>query len=121
MARATGETVWWSLFAAGGMIIALLIPALIAVTGIAIPFVESGAIPGLRFSGYGAIVPLISSWLGRLVLFLALSLPFFHCAHRIVHTSKDLGLRNIHGAIAVLFYTAAVVGTVLAFYVIFLM
>jgi fumarate reductase subunit D len=120
MSKATGETVWWSLFAAGGVMIALFIPALIFVTGIAIPFVSIGAIPGAKFNGFPAVMALITSVIGRLILSLALSFPLFHCAHRIVHTSKDLGLHKAHGLIAVLFYGGAIVGTAFALYVIWL-
>lgn len=117
MAKATGETIWWSLFAAGGVVVALLVPALIFVTGIAIPFAQIGAIPELQFAGFPAVARLIWSLLGRLVLFVAISLPLFHCAHRIVHTSKDLGLRAAHSLFAVLFYGGAIVGTAVALYV----
>ena len=112
MSRSTGETIWWSLFAAGGMAAAVLIPALIFITGIALPFVEIGAFPDL-------VTPLGSvgwrqvafSLLGKLVLSVGISLPLFHCAHRIVHTSKDLGRHAAHGLIAVIFYGAAIAGT----------
>jgi succinate dehydrogenase subunit D len=118
MAKATGEIVWWSLFAVGGVIAALFIPALIFVTGIAIPFVSIGAIEWAKFNGYPIVIQLVTSVIGRLVLFLATSLPLFHCAHRFVHTSKDLGLRAAHGLIAVICYGGAIAGTIFAFYVI---
>jgi fumarate reductase subunit D len=120
MARATGETIWWSLFAVGGVLIALLIPVLIFVTGIAIPFVHIGAVPNVVFDGFEIIDLVLTSWIGRLVLSLALTFPFIHCAHRIVHTSKDLGLRAAHGLIALVFYGAAIVASLFALYVIWL-
>ena len=94
MAKATGEIVWWSLFAVGGVIAALFVPTLILITGIAIPFVSIGAVEGVRFNGSPTIMALITSLIGRLVLFVATSLPLFHCAHRLVHTSKDLSMIN---------------------------
>jgi fumarate reductase subunit D len=117
MAKATGETIWWTLFAVGGVMTALFIPVLIFVTGIAIPFVQIGAVPSLEFSGYGVVGRLITSLLGRLVLFAAIALPLFHCAHRMVHTSKDLGLRALHGPIAFVCYGGAILGTAFAAYV----
>jgi fumarate reductase subunit D len=63
---------------------------------------------------------LITSLIGRLVLFLAISFPLFHCAHRFVHTSKDLGLRAAHGVIALVCYGGAIVGTIFALVVIWL-
>src|SRR5262245_41538783 len=104
MAKATGEVVWWSLFAVGGVIAALFIPALIFVTGIAIPFVSIGAVGWAKFNGYPVVMDMVTSVVGRVVLFLAISFPLFHCAHRFVHTSKDLGLRAVHGPIAIICY-----------------
>jgi fumarate reductase subunit D len=120
MSRATGETIWWSLFAAGGVVAALLVPALILVTGIALPFVNVGAVPDLTCPNFPQLYRLAFSVIGRLVLFTALSLTLIHCAHRIVHTSKDIGLHAIHVPIAYLFYGAALVGTGFAFWVIWL-
>ena len=120
MSRANGETIWWSLFAAGGVVAALLVPALIFITGIALPFVNVGAVPGVRSPGYGELDKLAFSLLGRLVLFVALTLTLIHCAHRIVHTSKDVGLHALHVPIAYLFYGAALVATGIAFWVIWL-
>jgi fumarate reductase subunit D len=123
MAKATGETIWWSLFAAGGVVAAMLIPALILTTGIFLPFVDSQQIEQLKdvpFPGFPALHKLAFSVLGRLVLFVAISMTFFHCAHRIVHTSKDLGLHAAHGVIAILFYGGAIAGTGVAVWVIWL-
>lgn len=122
MAKSTGETIWWSLFAAGGVVAALFVPAFIFITGIAVPFVESGAIENIRPRGYPALFALTFSVWGRLVLFLVISLPLFHCAHRIVHTSKDLGIQNAgaHSVIAFLCYGGAFVGTGIAVFVLWL-
>ena len=107
------EVVWWSLFAVGGVVAALLIPALIFITGLALPFVAEGQFPGVQMKS-GIIVSLVRSLLGRLVLFMAISLPLFHCVHRIRHTLKDLGLHGAQGLVAFLCYGSAIVGTVLA-------
>jgi succinate dehydrogenase subunit D len=118
MAKATGEIVWWSLFAVGGVMAALFVPALILITGFAIPFVSIGMVAGVKFSGFPTVIGLITSWIGRLVLFFATSLSLFHCAHRLVHTSKDLGLRAAHGPIAIICYGGAIVATLFALYII---
>jgi fumarate reductase subunit D len=120
MARATGETIWWSLFAAGGVVAALLIPSLIFVTGIALPFIDIGAIPQVAPIGFPTLTKLAFSVVGRLVLFVTISLSLFHCAHRIVHTSKDIGLGAAHAAFALVFYGGAIVGTGVAVWVIWL-
>ncbi len=120
MAKSTGETIWWSLFAAGGVVAALLIPALILTTGLLLPFVDIGAIPNVKSPGFVGLFALAFSVIGKLLLTVAISLPLFHCAHRIVHTSKDLGLHAAHTLIAVLFYGGAIVGTGFAVWVIWL-
>ena len=120
MARSTGETVLWSLFAVGGVVAALFIPALIIITGFVVPFVQLGGVPGLNFGGFPAARTLVFSVLGRLVLLVAISLPLIHCAHRLVHTSKDIGLRGLHGLIAALFYGGAFLATGFAVWVLWL-
>ena len=127
MAKATGETVLWSLFAAGGVVAALVIPGLILVTGIALPFVSAEmfvGVPGLEAALKSPDRPLLFqmafSWLGKLVLFVAISLPLFHCAHRIVHTSKDIGLKALYGPIRVICYGGALAAILVAVWVIWL-
>ena len=120
MAKSTGETIWWSLFAAGGVVAAVLVPALIFITGLFLPFVDVGAVPTVRPPGCPWLIELAFSLVGKLVLTVAISLPFFHCAHRIVHTSKDLGFHAVHALVAVLFYGGAIVGTGFAVWVIWL-
>jgi fumarate reductase subunit D len=120
MAKATGETIWWSLFAAGGVVAALLVPALIFITGIALPFLSAGAFENVAPPSYGTLNSLAFSLLGKLVLCVTISLSLIHCAHRLVHTSKDLGLHAAHALIAFLFYGGAIVGTVFTVWVLWL-
>lgn len=120
MARATGETIWWSLFAAGGVVAALVVPALIFITGIAVPYLSAGAFDNVTAPSYGALNSLAFSPLGKLVLCVTISLSLIHCAHRIVHTSKDLGLHAAHSLIAVVFYGGAIVGAGVAIWVLWL-
>ena len=108
------EVVWWSLFAVGGVVAALLIPALIFITGLALPFAQEGQFPGVSQMKSGPIVNLAHTLLGRVVLFMAISLPLFHCVHRIRHTLKDLGLHGAQGLVAFLCYGSAIAGSVLA-------
>ena len=121
MARANLQTFWWSLFAAGGVVAALTMPALIFITGIAIPFVCMETVPNVRFTNRTA-KSVVGHPLGGLVLFIVICLSLFHCAHRIVHTSKDLGIHNaqVHNLISVLFYGGALVLSGVAVWVIWL-
>jgi fumarate reductase subunit D len=101
----SNEPIWWSLFGAGGMVAALLMPITVALIGLAVPFnliSERSLFAALHH-------PLI-----RLYLFLLVSLSFFHAAHRTRFTLIDIGMKGAAGALAVLFYGGAIVGTVLA-------
>ena len=106
----SNEAFWWSLFSAGGVVAALLVPVHIVLTGIAFP---SGWVSEPAF-GYERMRALASHPLTKLYLFVLLALPFFHCAHRIRHTLYDTGLREYQTSIAVLCYGAAIIGTVAA-------
>ncbi|MBI3468509.1 MAG: fumarate reductase subunit D [Planctomycetes bacterium] len=114
MARATGETIWWSLFAAGGVVAALLVPALIFITGVAIPFVNQGQVPSLKPMYHTEVMKRAGSVPGRVLLFVVISFSLFHCVHRFRHTLKDLGLHGAQGLVALLCYGSATLGSVLA-------
>jgi fumarate reductase subunit D len=106
----SNEPIWWSLFSAGGVVAAFLVPVLILMTGIAWPL---GLLPGdaLEFARMQA---LLSHPLTRVFCFVLISLPLFHWAHRFRFTLVDVGLKSIHTLIAVLCYGAAIVGTIAA-------
>src|SRR5262249_21346096 len=101
----SNEPFWWALFGAGGMVAALLMPVTIIITGV---LVATGAIAP------SDLYKLLQHPLTRLYLFVLISLPLFHWAHRFRFTLVDLGLKSAKGLIAVLCYGSAVVGTVAA-------
>lgn len=103
----SNEAFFWSLFSAGGVVSALFIPVLIVLTGLILPAGDAAA-------RYERLHALVAHPLTKIVLLVVFFLTFFHCAHRIQHTSKDLGLRPIGGLIAALCYLGAVAGTVTA-------
>ncbi len=105
MAKSSNEAFWWSLFSAGGMVAALLVPVHIVVNGIAEP---------LGWVSVDHLRALVSHPLTKLYLFVLFALPFFHCAHRVRHTLYDTGLRGYQTPIAALCYGAAIIGTVAA-------
>src|SRR5262245_45009944 len=105
MAKSSNEAFWWSLFSAGGMIAALLVPVHIVLNGIAEP---KGWVSADHMRA------LVSHSLIKLYLFALLSLPFFHCAHRFRHVLYDLGLRGAQALVAILCYGAAIVATLWA-------
>ncbi len=103
--RRSREPLFWSLFSAGGVVTALLLPVLILVTGFLVPAHQVG---------FERLQAIFTNPLGRLVLFGVAFLTFFHWAHRFRHTLVDLGLERIGLPIAVVCYLAALVGTVWA-------
>lgn len=107
MAR-SNDPFWWSLFAVGGVVAAFLVPIHIVLTGIAAP------IGWLRESfEYDRMLALASHPISRLYLFVLISLPLFHWAHRFRFTLIDLGLKGGRGLVAVACYGSAIVGTIL--------
>ena len=107
----SNEPIWWSLFSAGGMVAAMVLPILIIITGILVPFGLAGDDP-LNFERIHSAVshPLI-----KLVFFAVISLPFFHWAHRFRFTLVDVGrLKSVSTFIAILCYGGAIAGTIVA-------
>ena len=109
MARSKNEAFWWSLFAAGGGVAAMLVPIHIIVNGMGEP---------LGWTSPSWVRTVVSHPLAKLYLLVLFSLPFFHCAHRIRHVLYDLGLRGLHTVVAVACYGAALACTVWAVQVI---
>jgi len=99
------EPIVWLPFAVGGQVSAFVLPILIVLTGIALP---------LGWTSATQLRELIVHPLGRLVLFGVISLSLFHWAHRFRYFLMDLGLRALNTVMAVLFYGAAILGTILA-------
>jgi len=103
------EPFWWSLFGAGGVIAAFLVPVHIILTGIAAPAGwASGAF------AYPRMVALLSHPVIRVYLFVLIALPLFHWAHRFRFTLVDLGLKRGQHVVAIACYGTAIVGAVLA-------
>jgi fumarate reductase subunit D len=109
MRKRSNQPVFWLLFGAGGMLSALLGPALVFVTGIAAPL---GLEPRAVMS-YADVLAFSRNGAGKAFLFTVVSLFLWHGAHRIYHTLHDLGVRG--GLIAKLAcYGTAFLGTVFA-------
>jgi succinate dehydrogenase subunit D len=104
----SNEPFWWSLFAAGGVVAAFLVPVHIMLTGIVAP-----AGWGRESFEYHRVLALVSHPLSRLYLFVLISLPLFHWAHRFRFTLIDLGLTGGRGLVAVACYGSAIVGAIL--------
>lgn len=95
---------FWLLFAAGGTASAMLLPAMVFVTGIAIP---AGWVSDEE------LARLIRNPLTRLLLVGLVFLFLLHWAHRFRYALADLGFVRL-GRQEWLFYGTALVGTILA-------
>ena len=106
------EPIFWSLFGAGGMLAALVGPALVLITGIAVPF-------GLFFApdtmSYGHMLALAHNWVGKIVILAVIALFMWHAVHRIAILLHDFGV-HAHTLVKFVCYGAAFVGTVVAAY-----
>src|SRR6266571_2066638 len=102
------EPFWWFLFAGGGMVAALLVPVHILVNLlVGLGVLSSDTLSYTKFAALAAN-PII-----KLYLIVLLALPFFHAAHRIRGTIRDMGLRADR-VVGFLAYGAATVGSVWA-------
>jgi fumarate reductase subunit D len=101
----SNEPIWWTLFGAGGMVAALLMPVTVLLTSLGV---------ALGWLTEDRLRALLANPLVRLYLFVLIALPLFHWAHRFRFTLVDLGLKSLHGVLAVLCYGSAIIGTVLA-------
>jgi len=99
----TTEPLWWGLFSAGGVIAAFLVPIHVIIAGFAVPL-NWISDPGILYR----------SWLVRIYLFVLISLPLYHWAHRFYFAVNDMQLGIPRKPLALLCYGGAVVGTLVA-------
>jgi fumarate reductase subunit D len=112
MGRRSNEPFLWSLFSAGGVVAAFMIPVLLFLYGLAFP------LGWIEEPGYWQTMDLVRHPLARLVLFVLCSLPLFHWAHRFRFTLYDgLQIKHLNEVIAVVCYGGAVIGTIAAGYI----
>lgn len=111
MAKRSNEPLVWALFGAGGVVSALLIPVLLFLYGLAFP------LGWLAPPSYQNTLALVGHPLMRLVVFVLCFLSLFHWAHRFRYTLYDgLQIKHLNEVIFVCCYGGAIVGTVLAGY-----
>lgn len=112
--RRSHEPIFWALFGAGGVVAALFVPALVFITGPAVPL---GILPPEALA-YDRVRPLAGSVAGGLFFFGLISLVLWHAMHRINHSLHDFGLRaGLPGKI--LCYGLALVGTITSAWLVF--
>jgi len=101
----SNEPFWWAFFGVGGMAAAFLMPIMIILTSIA---VAAGWLTEAR------LWALLGNPLVRIYVFVVISLPLFHWAHRFRYILEDLGGKPLRSFIAAACYGSATVGTLLA-------
>ena len=111
MAKKSLEPLLWTMFSAGGVVAALLVPVHLFVFGLAIP------LGWISPPGHDHLLALLQHPLTRLYLFLLCMLGLFHAAHRFRYTLYDgLQIKHLNEVINVLCYGGAIVGSLLAAY-----
>jgi len=111
MAKRTIEPLLWLVFSAGGVVVALLIPVLLFLFGLAFP------LGWLSPPSHGHLLAVLGHPVTRVALFLLCLLALFHWAHRFRYTLYDgLQIKHLSELINVFCYGGAIVGSVLAGY-----
>ena len=111
MAKRSREPFFWAMFSGGGMLAALVMPALVLLLWFALPlgFIEAPS--------HAELSSKIERPLVKLVLFAFIMLSLFHWAHRFRFTLYDgLQLSHLYGLIASISYGSATVLTLVAAY-----
>lgn len=109
MMKRSNEPVFWSLFGAGGVVVAFILPVLIFITGVAVPL---GFISP-EVMAYDRTHAFATCWTGKLFILAVISLPLWHAAHRIFLSLHDLGIKRGRTVARWLCYGVAALGTVI--------
>jgi fumarate reductase subunit D len=105
------EPLLWMLFSAGGVVSAMLMPAMVFLFGVAFPLGWLTAPSRDRMSA------LLANPIVALVLLVLIVLSLFHWAHRLRHTLYDgLQIKHLEEVIGTICYGGAVIGSAVAVY-----
>ena len=108
--KRSNAPIFWGLFGAGGMFSALVGPALVFITGIAVPM-------GLLFpSGtmsYPKMLAFSQNFIGKGFIFAVIALFLWFAVHRIYHSLHEFGIHAGMGA-KLLCYGSAFAATVVS-------
>jgi len=108
------EPFLWLLFSAGGVLAALFLPVLVLHFGLAFP------LGWLSAPSHGYLIEVLRHPLTRVLLFLVCALALFHAAHRFRYTLYDgLQIKHLYEVVNPICYGGAIVGSVIAAYLIF--
>ncbi len=111
MPKTSNDAFFWGLFSTGGTVAALLIPVHLFLFALAFP------LGWLQEPTYGTLMDIVQLPLVRMYLFVLCSLSLFHWAHRFRFTLYDgLQIKHLNEVIFAGCYGSAIVGTVVAGY-----
>jgi fumarate reductase subunit D len=85
----SNSPIFWLLFGGGGMLAALVGPALVLITGLLVPL---GFMSGLM--SYPKMLAIAQNVVGKGFLFVVVSLLAWHAAHRLLCSVHDLGIHK---------------------------
>lgn len=108
--KRSNAPIFWGLFGAGGMLSALFGPALVFITGIAVPL---GLLLPQGTMSYPKMLAFAQNFIGKGFVFAVISLFMWHAVHRIFHSLHEFGIHAGMGA-KLLCYGSAFVGTVIS-------
>jgi fumarate reductase subunit D len=111
LSKPSNEAFFWLLFSAGGVVAAVLVPIQLFLFGLAF------LLGWISQPSYEHLMALVRSPLARVYLFTLYSFPLFHWAHRFRFTLyAGLQVKHLNEVIFAFCYGGALVGTVLAGY-----
>lgn len=112
MKRRSNAPIFWALFGAGGMLSALSGPALVFITGLAVPL---GVVFVPELMSYERMLGFAQHIVGKLMILAVIVLYLWHAAHRIYKSLHDVGIHP-SPASRMACYGTAMVGSLLAAY-----
>jgi fumarate reductase subunit D len=99
----SNEPIAWSLFGAGGMVVAFITPALLVIATLLVPL----GISKPQLLAYGQVLGLLQNPWAALALWIVIVLQLFHTAHRIYHGLHDLHIEANRQLMLWVFYGGA--------------
>ncbi|MCB1869309.1 MAG: fumarate reductase subunit FrdD [Gammaproteobacteria bacterium] len=108
--KRSNAPIFWSLFGAGGMLSALFGPALVFITGIAVPF---GFMLPADAMSYPKMLAFAQNFIGKGFILAVIALFLWFAAHRIYHSLHEVGIHAGVGAKLVC-YGSAFIATVIS-------
>lgn len=114
MRRRSLEPLLWLAFSAGGVLAALLIPAMLFLFGLAFP------LGWIEPPTHAHLLAVLGHPVARVAIFLLCTLSLFHWAHRFRYTLYDgLQIKHLNEMINLFCYGGAIVGSVAAAVLVF--